>query len=57
MEVNPVAGLHPKDSDLPIICGFFGMTYRELIEQIVTAASGRVTETVAAKRVINPGCL
>ena len=45
MEVNPVAGLHPKDSDLPMICGFFGMTYRELIEQIIAAASCRVTKT------------
>ncbi len=42
MEINPVAGLHPKDSDLPMICRFFGMTYRELIEQIVAAASCRV---------------
>ena len=48
MEVNPLAGLHPKDSDLPIICGFFGMTYRELIEQIVAAASCRVTKTTGS---------
>ena len=47
IEVNPVAGLHPKDSDLPIICGFFGMSYQELIAQIVAAASCRVTKTVA----------
>ena len=52
MEVNPVAGLHPKDSDLPMICGFFGMTYQELIEQIVAAASCRVTETAAGRRVL-----
>jgi D-alanine-D-alanine ligase len=45
MEINPVAGLHPKDSDLPMICGFFGMTYRELIEQIVSAATRRMTRT------------
>ncbi len=51
MEVNPVAGLHPKDSDLPMICGFFGMSYRELIEQIITAASCRVRETVGGSRV------
>jgi D-alanine-D-alanine ligase len=53
MEVNPVAGLHPKDSDLPIICGFFGMSYRQLIEQIVVAASRRVTKTVATKHATN----
>jgi D-alanine-D-alanine ligase len=50
IEVNPVAGLHPKDSDLPMICGFFGMTYQELIEQIVIAASSRVTKTSATVR-------
>ena len=43
MEINPVAGLHPKDSDLPIICNFFGTSYRELIEQIVSEASKRLT--------------
>ena len=48
MEVNPVAGLHPIDSDLPMICGFFGMNYQGLIEQIVAAASRRVTKTTAA---------
>ena len=53
MEVNPVAGLHPKDSDLPIICGFFGMSYRQLIEQIVAAASCRVTKTVATNHATN----
>jgi D-alanine-D-alanine ligase len=42
MEINPVAGLHPKDSDLPMICNFFGMSYRELIEQIVGEASRRL---------------
>ena len=47
MEVNPVAGLHPKDSDLPIICRFFGMAYQELIQQIVAAASCHVPETAA----------
>ncbi len=44
MEINPVAGLHPKDSDLPMICNFFGMSYRELIEQIVAAACQRLSK-------------
>jgi D-alanine-D-alanine ligase len=47
MEINPVAGLHPKDSDLPMICGFFGVTYRDLIEQIVDSASCRLAKEVA----------
>ena len=42
MEINPVAGLNPKDSDLPIICRFFGMSYQELIEQIVAGACQRL---------------
>jgi len=57
MEINPVAGLHPKDSDLPMICGFFGMTYRELIERIVATASRRVTKTVATPHPATPRCL
>jgi len=42
LEINPVAGLHPKDSDLPMICSSFGMTYREMIGQIVEEASQRI---------------
>ncbi|MBI5441624.1 MAG: D-alanine--D-alanine ligase [Deltaproteobacteria bacterium] len=38
LEVNPLAGLHPEHSDLPIVCGFFGMPYRELIRRIVDEA-------------------
>jgi len=46
MEINPVAGLHPKDSDLPIICNFFGMTYRDLIERIVAGACRRLPRAI-----------
>jgi D-alanine-D-alanine ligase len=42
MEINPIAGLHPKDSDLPMISNSFGMTYRDLIEQIVEGACERI---------------
>lgn len=48
MEINPVAGLHPKDSDLPMICNFFDMTYCELIEQIVAAACQRLPVNLPA---------
>jgi D-alanine-D-alanine ligase len=41
MEVNPLAGLHPEHSDLPIICNQFGIPYNWLIEQIVASASNR----------------
>ena len=42
IEVNPLAGLHPTHSDLPIICNQLGVSYRSLIERIVGSASERV---------------
>jgi D-alanine-D-alanine ligase len=44
IEVNPLAGLHPVDSDLPIICRMAGMSYRELIGRIVASAQGRMAK-------------
>ncbi|NCO61275.1 MAG: D-alanine--D-alanine ligase [Deltaproteobacteria bacterium CG_4_8_14_3_um_filter_51_11] len=41
MEVNPLAGLHPEHSDLPILCKLAGMGYHELISEIMTSAKGR----------------
>jgi len=41
MEVNPLAGLHPQHSDLPIICNLQGIPYLELIERIVASAAQR----------------
>ena len=41
MEVNPLAGLHPQHSDLPIICNMQGIPYVELIERIVASAAQR----------------
>ena len=38
MEVNPLAGLHPIDSDLPILSRFSGLQYEDLIEKIVRSA-------------------
>ncbi len=38
LEVNPLAGLHPRHSDLPIICALKGITYRQLIGFIMEAA-------------------
>ena len=42
MEVNPLAGLHPEHSDLPIICDRLGIPYVELIERIVASAAQRI---------------
>ncbi len=42
MEVNPLAGLHPEHSDLPIICNLTGMSYLRLIELIMESAKKRI---------------
>ncbi len=47
IEVNPLPGLNPKRSDLPIICGFFGLSYVDLIERIVTSACCRLARRAA----------
>ena len=42
MEVNPLAGLHPEHSDLPIICNLSGITYHNLIDMIMRSALKRL---------------
>jgi len=42
MEVNPLAGLHPEHSDLPIICNRIGLPYQMLIEKILASAGRRI---------------
>ena len=41
IEVNPLAGLRPGYSDLPILCGLAGISYQTLIERIVASAMER----------------
>lgn len=41
MEVNPLPGLHPHHSDLPMIATQEGMAYRDLIGAIVSGAAER----------------
>jgi D-alanine-D-alanine ligase len=45
LEINPLAGLHPTHSDLPIICSFVGISYKELISRIIESAKERITKT------------
>jgi D-alanine-D-alanine ligase len=52
MEVNPLAGLHPFHSDLPIICNHIGMSFEELIREIVDSAAERIGTGVIAKGAI-----
>lgn len=42
IEVNPLAGLHPEHSDLPIICTLVGIPYQTLMERIMASASARI---------------
>jgi D-alanine-D-alanine ligase len=42
MEINPLAGLNPLHSDLPILCRLLGIGYDQLIADIVASASIRV---------------
>lgn len=41
MEVNPLAGLHPVHSDLPILSNMIGIKYQALIEMIMRSAIKR----------------
>jgi len=42
LEANPIAGLHPSHSDLPIIAGLSGMGYDGLIAGILVSAAHRL---------------
>jgi D-alanine-D-alanine ligase len=42
LEVNPLPGLHPVHSDLPILCRLLGMGYVTLIEMILDSALQRL---------------
>ena len=44
LEINPLAGLHPVDSDLVILSRLSGISHRQLIEMIVTSALDRVRD-------------
>jgi D-alanine-D-alanine ligase len=50
MEVNPLAGLHPEHSDLPILCTKLGISYQVLVEQIVESAQKRIRRSTVAER-------
>lgn len=39
IEVNPLAGLHPTHSDLPMICGMVGIEFKTLIGTIIDSAT------------------
>ena len=43
IEVNPLAGLNPTHSDLPIMCRLQGISYRDLIGLIMASAAARIS--------------
>ncbi len=49
MEVNPLAGLHPQHSDLPIICNHLGIPFLRLIDRIVNSARRRIGREMIGK--------
>lgn len=44
LEINPLAGLHPTHSDLPIICTLSHIPYHRLIDMILHSAMKRMRE-------------
>ena len=44
LEVNPIAGLNPVDSDLPILSYKKGLTYQHLITEILNSALSRINK-------------
>jgi len=49
LEVNPLAGLHPDHSDLPIIGKMVNLPYLSLIEQIVLSVEKRMEHRTTIK--------
>lgn len=45
IEVNPLAGLNPVHSDLPITCSHAGISYLELIKEIMRSALVRLPDS------------
>jgi D-alanine-D-alanine ligase len=48
LEINPLPGLHPTHSDLPIIAAQQGMSYQQLIGEIINSAWSRTRKNQAA---------
>jgi len=49
IEVNPLAGLHPVDSDLSLLCTLAGVPHRELIAMILDSARARILTPSSAR--------
>jgi D-alanine-D-alanine ligase len=54
LEVNPLAGLHPVDADIVLLCGLVGIPYRRLIAMILDSARERMLTTPPRDRSAMP---
>ena len=52
LEVNPLAGLNPAISDLPILCGMHGISYHTLIRRIMDSATERISDPAPEKSAV-----
>jgi D-alanine-D-alanine ligase len=44
LEINPLPGMHPEHSDLPILCTLNGIAYPELMKMIMDSAIQKVQQ-------------
>lgn len=49
LEINPLPGINPVYSDLPILCRMAGIAYRDLIGEILASARERVPAAAHAR--------
>ena len=54
LEINPLAGIHPLHSDLPIICTHYGISYRQLFEMILESAAQRIPTQKLVEYTVQP---
>ena len=47
LEVNPLPGLNPESSDLPILCRLTGIRYEDLIDSVLTSACRRIPRSLS----------
>ena len=47
LELNPLAGLHPDSSDLPILCRLAGIRYDDLVDSILSSACLRLPRSLS----------
>lgn len=49
IEANPLAGLHPEHSDLPMIATLAGLTYKDLLRSFMDSAVKRTLQSKASQ--------